>query len=97
MRLVVDRLRLQRRWQRTARHGATVVRVEAIRTPPDVEQLYAAITELPPRQAAVITLRKLLELDYVDVAAILGISVENCRSHCRVPAPSYLARNAATS
>jgi RNA polymerase sigma factor (sigma-70 family) len=49
-----------------------------------VERLYAAIAALPPRQAAVVTLRKLLELDYEEVAELLGISVENCRSHCRL-------------
>jgi RNA polymerase sigma factor (sigma-70 family) len=52
--------------------------------PPEVERLYAAIAALPPRQAAVVTLRKLLELDYEEVAELLGISVENCRSHCRL-------------
>ena len=32
--------------------------------PPEVERLYAAIAALPPRQAAVVTLRKLLQLEY---------------------------------
>jgi RNA polymerase sigma factor (sigma-70 family) len=45
--------------------------------------LYAAIAKLPPRQAAVITLRKLWELEYREVAELLGISEANCRSHCR--------------
>ncbi len=48
-----------------------------------VQALYAALGKLPPRQAAVVTLRKLWELEYAEIAAALGISVENCRSHCR--------------
>lgn len=52
-------------------------------SPEDVRRLYEAIAALPEMQSAVIALRKLLELDYPEVAEILGISVENCRSHCR--------------
>lgn len=52
-------------------------------SPEDVRRLYDAIAALPEMQSAVITLRKLLELDYTDVAEVLGLSVENCRSHCR--------------
>jgi len=52
-------------------------------TPEDVARLYEAIATLPPRQAAVITLHKLLELEYEEVAALLGITQANCRSHCR--------------
>lgn len=52
--------------------------------PEEVQRLYAAIAALPAKQAAVITLRKLMELEYADVAELLGISVESCRSHCRL-------------
>ena len=85
LRLSIDRLRSERV------RAAAVGRVGAIRpaeavpaAPPEIERLYAAIAALPPRQSAVITLRKLLELDYEDIADLLGISVENCRSHCRL-------------
>lgn len=72
-------------------HAAHLKRIEASRreevtdraTPEDVTRLYDAIAALPPKQAAVITLRKLMELDYDDVAWLMGISKENCRSHCR--------------
>jgi RNA polymerase sigma-70 factor (ECF subfamily) len=84
--LALDRLRQDHR------RAASASRVLAGRphqdegpsTPPEVERLYAAIAALPPRQAAVITLRKLMELEYADIAELLGISVESCRSHCRL-------------
>ena len=79
----VDRLRTER--SREARNrpldGARPVSDEP--PPVEVQRLYDAIAALPPKQSAVITLRKLMELEYADIAAILGISAENCRSHCR--------------
>ena len=57
---------------------------ETRRAPPaDIQKLYDAIASLPAKQSAVITLRKLMELDYADVAQMMGISLANCRSHCR--------------
>lgn len=72
-------------------HSAHLMKIEASQgegptdraTPEDVARLYDAIAALPAKQAAVITLRKLMELDYDDVASLMGISKENCRSHCR--------------
>jgi RNA polymerase sigma-70 factor (ECF subfamily) len=58
--------------------------VEEARPPPEVQRLHAAIAALPAKQAAVVTLRKLMELEYADVAAILGISQESCRSHLKL-------------
>lgn len=62
---------------------ATATIPEEAPSPEDVRRLYDAIAALPEMQSDVIALRKLLELDYADVAEILGLSVENCRSHCR--------------
>jgi RNA polymerase sigma-70 factor (ECF subfamily) len=85
VRLAIDRIRATRtrgaRLPDIARHRCAVV--QSRDAPPDVQRLYDALATLPPRQAAVVTLRKLMELEYADVAALLGISVENCRSHCR--------------
>ncbi len=53
-------------------------------TPADVQRLYDAIARLPARQSAVITLRKLMELEYAEIGEILGISEEACRSHCKL-------------
>jgi RNA polymerase sigma factor (sigma-70 family) len=86
VRLAVDRLR-RRRGRRAKLHDVAQFREsDAPResTPADVHRLYEAVAALPARQAAVVTLRKLMELDYSDVADILGISQENCRSHCRL-------------
>lgn len=51
--------------------------------PAEVERLYAAIGRLPTRQAAVVTLRHLYQLEYGEVAAILETTETNCRSLCR--------------
>jgi RNA polymerase sigma factor (sigma-70 family) len=86
VRLAVDRLRSRRghqaRLHDVARARESVAACESV--PADMRRLYEAIAALPARQAAVVTLRKLMELDYSDVAEILGISQENCRSHCRL-------------
>lgn len=80
-RLAIDRLRA---YQRRSRRPLQPQRSEADHPPPpDIQRLYDAIASLPPKQSAVITLRKLMELDYADIAEILGISLANCRSHCR--------------
>jgi RNA polymerase sigma factor (sigma-70 family) len=80
MRLAIDG------WRRRA-HGNGHLEIAAPAEPPatpaEVEALYAAIALLPARPAAVITLRKLCEMDYETIAGVLGISVANCRSHCR--------------
>ena len=85
VRLAIDRIRAARirraKLPDIARHRRAVTQHHD--PPPDVQQLYDAIAALPSKQAAVVTLRKLMELEYADVAALLGISVENCRSHCR--------------
>lgn len=86
MRLAVDRLR-RRRGHRAKLHDVARAResVAARETmPEDVRRLYEGIAALPAKQAAVVTLRKLMELDYRDVANILGISQESCRAHCRL-------------
>jgi RNA polymerase sigma factor (sigma-70 family) len=83
--LAIDRLRSERLRSRKlaelkrANPGPT----DGGLLPVDVRRLYDAIAALPAKQAAVVTLRKLMELEYSDIAALLGISVENCRSHCR--------------
>jgi RNA polymerase sigma-70 factor (ECF subfamily) len=86
LRLAIDRLRRER--LRAGDAGLAVQErqrgCDSAATPLDVERLYVAIVALPRRQAAVITLRKLMELEYADIAELLGISVENCRSHCRL-------------
>jgi RNA polymerase sigma factor (sigma-70 family) len=74
----------KRRLAEASRTAAEQPAREDPATPSEIERLYAAIAALPPRQAAVVTLRKLMELDYADIAGLLGISVENCRSHCRL-------------
>ena len=79
--LAIDRLRAERRRSRRLLPATPSETDRAL--PSDIQRLYDAIASLPARQSAVITLRKLMELDYVDVAAMLGISVANCRSHCR--------------
>jgi RNA polymerase sigma-70 factor (ECF subfamily) len=82
--LAIDRLRRERRRPTDIAQAAQQRAKETAPPPPEVERLYAAIAALPPRQAAVITLRKLMELEYADIGGLLGISVENCRSHCRL-------------
>lgn len=85
-RLAIEQLR------KTNRRGARLAQVaqstrasaDSAVSHADVERLYEAIARLPARQAAVITLRKLMELDYSEVAAILGISEDACRSNCRL-------------
>lgn len=57
---------------------------DALPQPEDVRRLYEAVAALPAKQAAVITLRKLLEWDYAEVAAVLEISQECCRTHCKL-------------
>lgn len=79
--LAIDRLRAERRRSEKAPRAKPSETDPAM--PAEIQRLYDAIAALPARQAAVITLRKLMELDYADVAAMLGISVANCRSHCR--------------
>ena len=79
--LAIDRLRAEQRRSRRSPPAQPSETDPAL--PADVQRLYDAIASLPARQSAVITLRKLMELDYADVAATLGISVANCRSHCR--------------
>jgi len=85
VRLAIDRIRASRtRSAKLSELGRQRPRsTEPPRLPPEVQRLYEAIAALPAKQAAVVTLRKLMELDYPDIAALLGISVENCRSHCR--------------
>lgn len=85
VRLAIDHIRRRNGWAANLQNAAATrpQAPEVLATPEDVERLYEAIGELPSRQAAVVTLRKLLELEYAEVAALLGISEANCRSHCR--------------
>lgn len=57
--------------------------VDRLDRPPEVDRLYAAIRRLPPKQAAAVTLRELLELEFREIASILGTSEATCRSLCR--------------
>lgn len=86
VRAALDRLRRQRTRAAKAALIAPTAATSAVPAvePAEVERLYTAIAGLPAKQAAVITLRKLMELDYEDIAGLLGISVESCRSHCRL-------------
>jgi RNA polymerase sigma-70 factor, ECF subfamily len=86
VRLCIDQLRAARRKRKaeTEADGRGELRRPTPVLPSEVEELYAAIAHLPPRQAAVVTLRKLFELDYAEVAAVLGITEDCCRSHCRL-------------
>ena len=86
VRLAIDRIRSERNEKRRLRRldcddGSAGGSPEV---PVDVSRLYDAITALPAKQSAVITLRKIMELEYAEIAGILGISVESCRSHCRL-------------
>jgi len=85
-RLAIERLRARRnhhdKLQEMARLRSTST--EPPEPPLDVQRLYGAIARLPPKQAAVITLRKLMELEYWEVAAILGTSEDSCRSLCHL-------------
>lgn len=86
VRLAIDRIRSERnekrRLQRLGHNDGTAG--GSPEAPVDVRRLYDAVAALPAKQSAVITLRKIMELEYADIAAILGISVESCRSHCRL-------------
>jgi len=84
-RLAITRLRARANGRALEATGVDAGRAPAtpIEAPPEVARLYAAIRALPARQAAVVTLRKLCELEYAEVAVLLGISQESCRSHCR--------------
>lgn len=84
-RLAIDRLRLRASRRIEPLPTAAEAPTPAERAAPeDVARLYAAIAALPPKQSAVVTMRKLLEMEYVDIAAVLDISEESCRSHCRL-------------
>jgi RNA polymerase sigma-70 factor, ECF subfamily len=83
--LALDHMRAGRTRQEGTRSAGEMRPAAATSSPADdVERLYEAIAALPRRQAAVVTLRKLMEMEYEEVAELLGISVENCRSHCRL-------------
>jgi RNA polymerase sigma factor (sigma-70 family) len=88
VRLAIDRLRCAHRQStklpEIARLRAVSAAADEARPPPDVRRLYDAIATLPAKQAAVVTLRKLMQLEYEDIAGILGISQENCRSHLKL-------------
>lgn len=84
--LAIDRIRARRR------HAALLQKAPdrpgesdacGADRPEEVAQLYAALRQLPERQAAVIALRKLLELEYSEIALLMQTSEENCRSLCR--------------
>lgn len=86
IRVAIDR---RRQLNGQARHlrGASIAARTGVNEPAppeDVQRLYDAIAALPAKQAAVITLRKLMELEYADVAAVLGISQDSCRTHCKL-------------
>ncbi len=86
VRLCVDRLRHA---QVNRVHLPRIARLRSnadqpTEPPPDVQRLYDAVAALPAKQAAVVTLRELLDFDYADVAAILGISEESCRTHLKL-------------
>ena len=85
-RLAIDRVRALAHRRATRLEAATHVEAPppAEAMPDEVARLYAAIAKLPPKQSAVVTLRKLCEMDYADIAALMGISQESCRSHCRL-------------
>jgi len=83
-RLAIDRLRAARAYDlRIREYGRQNGESAESKPPEDVQWLYEAIERLPARQAAVVTLRKLMELEYDEVARIMETSVENCRSLCR--------------
>lgn len=84
-RLAIDRLRKATRHAAGLRQlrGARQAEVEQSEMPLDVATLHSAIAKLPGRQATVIVMRKVMELEYADIAAVLGISIATCHSHCR--------------
>lgn len=55
-------------------------RTDPLDRPAEVDRLYAAIAQLPERQAAVVALHGLAELGYAEIAAILGTTEATCRS-----------------
>jgi len=82
-RLAVDRLRRQHRDRdRAAAREREQPRFGDADSSLDANRLYEAVASLPPQQAAVITLRKLYEMEYAEVAAILGLSEVHCRVLC---------------
>ncbi len=92
LRLVVDRWRQRAKEnghaQPLAAHQAALAGRHAephapAEPPTEVRALYAALAQLPAKQRAVVTLRKLWELEYAAIANLLGLSIDNCRSHCR--------------
>jgi len=86
VRLSIDRLRsnVNGRAGRERRAERSPPAIDSTAMPADVTGLYEAIAALPPKQAAVITLRKLRQMEYADIADVLDISQESCRSHCRL-------------
>lgn len=85
IRLAIDRLREVQGHSRKLRRLGRVrpATAQPAELPEDVARLHRAIAALPDRQAAVIVLRRIMELEYATIADILGITVATCQSHCR--------------
>ncbi len=86
LRLWLDQQRsFRRRLRRAARRAATAkpwhVDRDRMSVRDQYERMQLAIEALPPRQHATVVLRLIEELDYEDVAATLGCSVQTVRAN----------------
>lgn len=88
---VLEQQRGQQRWRRmadtfrdwvaTLSGSSPESPMTELTTPPDINQLAAALTRLPPQQAKILHLVFQHELSVSDSATVMGISVGSARQH----------------